>query len=159
MLWNVSEWALRDSVLFSAIQTVISTLYVYCTYGSARTFSHLNYKNLCCILGYQRFSFVRFEGIKFGEVRLGEFRTPEVLSVWFVSFSILLFTFYVSYMHAQYSGYGHHSRRRKRRRGRYRVSPSVFKSIWISRLNNVLKRAGNSTARFRFVFSTTDCPL
>jgi hypothetical protein len=51
MLWNVFKVALRDSVLFSAVQTVISTLYVYCAYGSAHTLCQLNYKNLCCIVG------------------------------------------------------------------------------------------------------------
>jgi hypothetical protein len=66
----VFEVALRDSVLFSAVQTVLSTLYLYCTYGSAHTSSHPNYMNLHCMLAYKWLSFGRFEGIKFGEVRL-----------------------------------------------------------------------------------------
>jgi hypothetical protein len=44
--WNVIETALRDSVVFSVAQTVLSTFDVYCAYGSAHTYSHLNYMNL-----------------------------------------------------------------------------------------------------------------
>jgi hypothetical protein len=39
----VFEIALHNSVVFSVTQTVLSTFDVYCAYGSAHTFSHLNY--------------------------------------------------------------------------------------------------------------------
>jgi hypothetical protein len=45
-LWNVFEPALRDAVVFLVTQTVLSTFDVYCAYGSAHTFVHLNYLNL-----------------------------------------------------------------------------------------------------------------
>jgi hypothetical protein len=42
-LWYVFEIALRDSVVFSVVLIVLSTFDKYCAYGSAHTFSHLNY--------------------------------------------------------------------------------------------------------------------
>jgi hypothetical protein len=99
--------------------------------------------------------FCEIWGVKFGEVRLGHLK--------YFRYDLFRFRFYsslfMSYTHAQYPRYGHHSRRQKRRWRRYRVSASIFKSIWISLLHNVVKRAGNSTERCRCVFSTTDCPL
>jgi hypothetical protein len=59
-LWNVCFIELRDSVVFSVVQTVLSTLDVYCAYGSAHTFSHLNDMKTSCTLPYPRMSFARF---------------------------------------------------------------------------------------------------
>jgi hypothetical protein len=41
-LRNVFEIALRDSVVFSAVLTVLSTFDVYCAFGSVHTFSRVN---------------------------------------------------------------------------------------------------------------------
>jgi len=51
---------LRDSVVFSVVQTVLLMLDVYCAYGSAQNFFHLNYMKHSFILPYPRFSFARF---------------------------------------------------------------------------------------------------
>jgi hypothetical protein len=69
--WNVFVIKVRDSDVFSVVQTVLSTSDVYCAYGSAHTFSHLNYMKPSCRLPYPRLSFARFEWLK---VRLGEVR-------------------------------------------------------------------------------------
>jgi hypothetical protein len=46
-LRNVFEIALRDSVVFSVVETVLSTSDVYCAYGSAHTFSTLSEVVFC----------------------------------------------------------------------------------------------------------------
>jgi hypothetical protein len=51
---------LRDSVVCSVVQTVISTFEVYCAYGFAHILPHLNYVKHSCILPYPRLSFARF---------------------------------------------------------------------------------------------------
>jgi len=51
---------LRDSIVFSVVQTIVSTFNVYCAYGSAHTFSHLSYMKPSSMLPYWRFSFARF---------------------------------------------------------------------------------------------------
>jgi hypothetical protein len=40
--YSVFVKEMRDSVVFSVAKTVFSTFDVYCAYGSAHTFSHLN---------------------------------------------------------------------------------------------------------------------
>jgi hypothetical protein len=82
----VFEIALHNSVVFSVTQTVLSTFDVYCAYGSAHTFSHLNYMKPSCILPYPRLSYAKFGWVS---VRL------EVHSVRFVPFSILFFTLHI----------------------------------------------------------------
>jgi hypothetical protein len=47
---------LEDSVVFSVVQTVLSMFDVHCAYGSAHTFSNLNYTNPSFILPYPTFS-------------------------------------------------------------------------------------------------------
>jgi len=59
-LLNVFEIALRVSVLFPVVQMVLWMFDVYCAYGSAHTFSHLNYIKPSCILPSPRLSFARF---------------------------------------------------------------------------------------------------
>jgi hypothetical protein len=83
MLGNVFEVALRDSVLFLQYRRSSQQ----CMY-IARTFSHLYYKNLCCMLGYWRLSFGVFENIKFGEVRLGHWK--------YCRYDLFRFRFYFS---------------------------------------------------------------
>jgi len=79
---------MSDSVLFSVVQTVLWTFDVYCAYGSAHTFSHINYLKSSCILPYPRLGFARFGWVY---VRLG-YVTLAVESGRFV-----LFRFYSSH--------------------------------------------------------------
>jgi hypothetical protein len=67
-LRNVIVIELRDSFVFSVRQTFLSMFDVYCGYGFAHTFPHLNYVEPFCILHYPSSSFARFEWV---EVRLG----------------------------------------------------------------------------------------
>jgi hypothetical protein len=59
-VWNVFVKGLLDSVLFSVVQTAFSTFDLYCAYGSAHTFSRLNYMKPSRILPYPRFSSATF---------------------------------------------------------------------------------------------------
>jgi hypothetical protein len=59
-LWNVFEIALRDFVVFSVAQMVLSKFDVSCACGSTHNFSHLNYMKPSCMLPYPRLSFARF---------------------------------------------------------------------------------------------------
>jgi hypothetical protein len=62
-LWIVFVIELHDSVVFSVVQTVLSTFDVYCAY-----LSHLNYIKPSCILPSPK---LRFASFGWGEVRLG----------------------------------------------------------------------------------------
>jgi hypothetical protein len=87
-LWKVFVIEVRDSVVFSVIQTVFSTFDAYCAYGSAHTFSHLNYPKTFCILPFPRLSFARFWLVW---VRLG---CNTVGKICFV-FDFILLTVYI----------------------------------------------------------------
>jgi hypothetical protein len=50
MLWNVFETAVHDSVVFLVAQKILATFVVYCAYGSAHTFSQVNYIKPSCII-------------------------------------------------------------------------------------------------------------
>jgi hypothetical protein len=62
-LCNMFITELRDYVVFSVVYTDLWTFDMYCAYGSAHTFSHLNYVKPSCILIYPRVCFARFRWV------------------------------------------------------------------------------------------------
>jgi len=147
---------LRDSVVFSVSKTVFSTFDVYCAYGSAHTFSHLNYMNL--LVHYLIRSWILQD---FGQVRLCKVGRT-VRKICFVS-DFILHTAYTADACALTSILPSLSlmwyivrRTQKRSLRRFRASVSIFIFIWISLLHNVVKRVRKRTARFCSVFGRTD---
>jgi len=51
---------MRDTVLFSVVQTVLLNIDLYCAYGPEHTYSHPTYVKPSCILPYPSSSFARF---------------------------------------------------------------------------------------------------
>jgi len=57
---NVFVIEMRDSFVFSVVQTALSNFDVYCAYSTEHTFSLLTYMKLSSILPHMRLRFARF---------------------------------------------------------------------------------------------------
>jgi hypothetical protein len=64
-LRNVFVIEMRDTVLFSVVQTVLLNIDLYCAYGPEHTYSHPTYVKPSCILPYPMLSFARLGWVYF----------------------------------------------------------------------------------------------